>query len=295
AKLTSGKAGGELQAINVTIPGYIANMNSLAVQLRDTVNNLHGAITGEIATGAQDLSSLPSLSFNVNFNGGGWVNVGVAPADYSGATGAADLQQAIQDGLDTTLGAGNATATVTGGNGSPLEISIAPTAGSSLLVQAIPGDAGLTTLLGTTAVGTDGIGGRQFFSGTDANTLALSSDVAGNPNAVAAGIASGGGLDTSRALDLADLGSATTGPDAYYRQLIVQLGVDSQTAQRRADIQQQSTTNLDNSRSAQSSVNLDEEMTNMVEFQHAYEAAARFLTAIDQMLDTLVNHTGVVG
>ena len=33
----------------------------------------------------------------------------------------------------------------------------------------------------------------------------------------------------------------------------------------------------------------------MVQYQNAYNASARFLTTIDQMLDTLVNRTGVVG
>ena len=48
-------------------------------------------------------------------------------------------------------------------------------------------------------------------------------------------------------------------------------------------------------REAASGVNLDEEMANMVAYQHAYNAAARFLTAIDEALDTLVNGTGRVG
>jgi flagellar hook-associated protein 1 FlgK len=42
-------------------------------------------------------------------------------------------------------------------------------------------------------------------------------------------------------------------------------------------------------------VNLDEEMTNMLQFQHGYQAAGRLVTAIDEMLDTLINKTGLVG
>jgi flagellar hook-associated protein 1 FlgK len=44
-----------------------------------------------------------------------------------------------------------------------------------------------------------------------------------------------------------------------------------------------------------SGVNLDEEMTNMLSFQHAYSAAGRMVTAIDETLDVLINRTGLVG
>ena len=75
--------------------------------------------------------------------------------------------------------------------------------------------------------------------------------------------------------------------------MIVQLGVDTSTATNRDDIQTRRRGALDNQRQAYSGVNIDEEMTNLVQFQHAYDAAARFLTTIDEMLDTLINHTGL--
>jgi flagellar hook-associated protein 1 FlgK len=42
-------------------------------------------------------------------------------------------------------------------------------------------------------------------------------------------------------------------------------------------------------------VSLDEEMTELMAAQHAYDAAARVMTTIDQTLDTLINRTGLVG
>ena len=44
-----------------------------------------------------------------------------------------------------------------------------------------------------------------------------------------------------------------------------------------------------------SSVDLDEENVNLLMFQHAYQGAARVMTAVDEMLDTLINRTGLVG
>ena len=52
---------------------------------------------------------------------------------------------------------------------------------------------------------------------------------------------------------------------------------------------------VDAARESVAGVNLDEEMTNMMSFQHAYSAAARVVTAIDEALDTLINSMGLVG
>jgi flagellar hook-associated protein 1 FlgK len=294
ANITSGTAGGQLNAINSTIPTYMGYLNNVATTLRDEVNSVHGQMSGTLAVGNQDQSMNSDVMFDISIDGSPFTTADVTGADWSGAGGAAALQTAMQSALDSAVGVGNATATVTGGNGSDLQISIKGAGGHSIQVQATAGNSGFLTLLGNTAVGLDGIGGRQFFTGTDAATLAVSSDVANNPQAVAAGIASKGPLDSSNALNMADFATAQTGADVSYRQLIVQLGVDTQNATSRDTIQQKSTASLDQSRLAQSGVNIDEEMTNMVEFQHAYDAAARFMTAIDTMLDTLINHTGLV-
>ena len=53
--------------------------------------------------------------------------------------------------------------------------------------------------------------------------------------------------------------------------------------------------NIDNNRTSISGVSLDEEMTNMIKYQHSYDANARMITAMDEMLETLINRTGVVG
>ncbi|MGY1639884.1 flagellar hook-associated protein FlgK [Geodermatophilus sp. SYSU D00703] len=85
------------------------------------------------------------------------------------------------------------------------------------------------------------------------------------------------------------------GVDATYRALVVALGVESAVAERDMTVQSVISTQVDASRESVSGVNLDEEMTNMLSFQHAYSAAARMVTAIDEALDKLINGTGVVG
>lgn len=83
--------------------------------------------------------------------------------------------------------------------------------------------------------------------------------------------------------------------DEFFRSIISRLGVETQEAKRQAANQEIIVTQVDMARQAISGVSLDEEMTNMIRFQHAYSAAARTLTTVDEMLDKLINGTGIVG
>ena len=101
--------------------------------------------------------------------------------------------------------------------------------------------------------------------------------------------------DNGVAKQLAALRLSTTGTDAQYRAMIVELGVQSAVAGRNLGIQQVITTQVDAARESVAGVNIDEEMTNMLSYQHAYAAAGRLVTAIDETLDILINRTGLVG
>ncbi|HLM06153.1 MAG TPA: flagellar hook-associated protein FlgK [Blastococcus sp.] len=102
-------------------------------------------------------------------------------------------------------------------------------------------------------------------------------------------------LDHGNADAIAQLRRSTTGVDANYRKMIVELGVEAAVAGRNLDIQTVISTQVDAARESVAGVNIDEEMTNMLSFQHAYSAAGRLITAIDETLDKLINGTGRVG
>ena len=55
------------------------------------------------------------------------------------------------------------------------------------------------------------------------------------------------------------------------------------------------TDSINDRRQSISGVSMDEEMTNLVRFQRGYQASARAMSTIDEMLDTLINRTGRVG
>ncbi len=116
--------------------------------------------------------------------------------------------------------------------------------------------------------------------------------IAASDEAPTGGVAS---LDNDVADRIAQLRLSTTGVDASYRRTVVELGVQTAVAARSLDIQRVVTTQIDAARDSVAGVNLDEEMTNMLSHQHAYSAASRLVTTIDEMLDQLINRTGVVG
>jgi flagellar hook-associated protein 1 FlgK len=101
--------------------------------------------------------------------------------------------------------------------------------------------------------------------------------------------------DARNATAMAQLQNTPGGASVSYRQLIVGLGIEASVATSNLDTQKVISSRVDASRESVSGVNLDEEMTNMLQFQHAYSAAARMITAIDETLDVLINRTGRVG
>ncbi|WP_380176340.1 flagellar hook-associated protein FlgK [Kineococcus sp. DHX-1] len=80
-----------------------------------------------------------------------------------------------------------------------------------------------------------------------------------------------------------------------WRTNVTNLAASTQSASNRADLASQVSLKSSAVADGVSGVNLDEEMTNLVAYQHAYSAAARVLTSIDEALDTLINRTGLVG
>lgn len=155
----------------------------------------------------------------------------------------------------------------------------------------------------TAGFGLDGSTGIAFFNGASAATLGLSAAIVSSVDAIAASDSAANlpaGADN--AIDLAQLqfvvqtiGTSTTTLDGFYQQLVARVGVDTDQAQRMTQVQQGVLDAAQARRDGVSGVNLDEEMADMVRFQKSYNAAARMITTLDEMLETIVNRMGVVG
>lgn len=83
--------------------------------------------------------------------------------------------------------------------------------------------------------------------------------------------------------------------DEFYRNLIADLGIKGQEAHTSTESQKILVEQIEGRRQSLMSVSLDEEMSNLIRFEHSYNAAARVINAMDEMLDYIVNKIGLGG
>jgi flagellar hook-associated protein 1 FlgK len=104
-----------------------------------------------------------------------------------------------------------------------------------------------------------------------------------------------GGNDGSIADKIAQLGKAPDSPDKAWSTIVTGIGVATRSGLQQSALADLSTKSAVGNQLANASVDIDEENVNMLTFQTAYQGAARVMTAVDEMLDTLINRTGIVG
>ena len=152
-----------------------------------------------------------------------------------------------------------------------------------------------------TGFGLDNSTGLDFLTGTDASDINLNAVLEANPDQIATAAAANQPGDSSIALAIANLQLANTMAggtqtfDSYYGNMVSVLGADTAKALGLAESSMLLNSHLEGMRQSVAGVNLDEEMTNLSAAQHAYNAAARTITTIDEMLEQLIMRTGVVG
>ncbi|HEY9062165.1 MAG TPA: flagellar hook-associated protein FlgK [Pseudobacteroides sp.] len=84
-------------------------------------------------------------------------------------------------------------------------------------------------------------------------------------------------------------------PEDYMKAMISTLGIDTQQAMQISKTQDVIIGQIENRRTSVQGVSLNEEMANMVKYQHAYTAAAKMISTLSEIYDTLVNRVGVSG
>jgi len=134
-----------------------------------------------------------------------------------------------------------------------------------------------------------------YTAGEEAATLDVNPAVGTDPAKVVVATTSATPGDTSIAARIADLASSATfgtgsqTPADAYASLVGVIGADSKQAGEMQGNQDLVVQQLDNRRSSISGVSLDEEATDVIRFQQAYQASAKVITTINEMLDSLMN------
>jgi flagellar hook-associated protein 1 FlgK len=136
-------------------------------------------------------------------------------------------------------------------------------------------------------------GGDFFAAGTPAGaTIAVAAPIQAAPASIRAGSGATGSSDL--ALAVAQLqGNAAV--DGVYKAFVAKVGGDLNESTRMQANAQVLADSVEDRRQSVAGVSMDEEMSNLVRFQRAYQASARAMSTMDEMLDVLINRTGKVG
>jgi flagellar hook-associated protein 1 FlgK len=112
---------------------------------------------------------------------------------------------------------------------------------------------------------------------------------------IAAGAPGAGAFDGSVADAISGLGTGTGSPDAAWSAFVTDLDAAARAELQGNALAEVSATTALQQQLGATSVSMDEEQVNLLEYQHAYQGAARVMTAVDEMLDVLINRMGIVG
>ncbi len=313
-RLTGGTLAGYFQFRDASAGGYIEKLDAFAKSLAWEVNRIHSQGAGlerfeeVIGTYGVVNSGLPlqagaGLAFGDKLESGNLM-IGV----YDEATGAL-VQFSSLDFDSTTPGVQNfdpATHSL-----QDVITAINDTFPGRLTASAPDNHLQITTADGYEfAFGSDStgllaaLGINTFFDGSDARTLSLNNDVRSNTALINTGHINGAGEmnegDNTTAAAIAALQSkdvatrtVTEGTTRqtlgeYYSTLVAKAGSDTKAAKFNYEYQEALANDLKSRQESVSGVNLDEEMTNLIKFQHAYTAAAKLITTAESMLEVLL-------
>lgn len=136
-----------------------------------------------------------------------------------------------------------------------------------------------------------------------ADYIAVNDKIKNDPSNIAAGFPNAQGRavigDARAAVEIASIrntnvmiGSSRTFDD-YFAETVTNAGLKGEQAENMLLSQNSIMNDLRDLRDSISGVNIDEELADIIKFQHGYNAAAKYVTVIDEMLDTIINRLGV--
>lgn len=283
----------QIAALNQQITNVEQNGNK-ANDLRDQRDQLLDGLSKYMDL---NLTQQPNGVINVSVNGQSLVNGFAAAAVQVVSAGAPAHPQIQSGGVSLATNGGQ----LAGFSQSYANIDQSQSALDSLASTVISNVNAIHAAPGG-AFDLNGAQGVAFFSGANASNISVNAAIQNDPTkVVAAGSPAPG--DNTIAVAMVKLQDATVYPpgsptltfNAAISTLSMQLGVQANQASGLQATHQNAVNGLDAQRQAVSGVNMDEELSNMIQFQRAYQAAARVITSVDESLDTVINHMGRAG
>ncbi|QYI97861.1 flagellar hook-associated protein FlgK [Curtobacterium flaccumfaciens pv. flaccumfaciens] len=308
-------------SVRGTLTGQVAQLNGAAEQVAD----LNGRIRTALASGGtanelldqrdqltQQIATLAGGTTRTNADGTVDVLLGGNPLVQGTDARSVALGggERLADGTAVTLtwttGTAGAVGLSGGSIGGALAV-LAPASGTGTgtggaLAEASASYDAVATRLATTvnalhAAGTtpSGATGAPFFSLATGVPAAQALGVVPTDAGGLATRNAAGELDDSFADALARLGASSDGADQVWATFVAGVGTASRSATSESTMTGLALTNARTQQQSSAGVDLDEENVNLLSYQHAYQGAARVLTAVDEMLDTIINRVGLVG
>ncbi len=297
----SGELQGVLASANTVIAAQIISLDNLALQIKSDVNALHATgfdLTGATGvnffagTGARDLTIEGAIHASVDKiaaagqpNAPGDGTVALAIAQLQHLTTKVDALSELAAGLTLPVSGAKVQRILTSG-ASPTTYTLSSSAANQLTLSAIIGGVPVSQ---TVAIGDMAANASQTL---DFSSLGIAIDVRSG-----AGAASAANLVadlTNPARDQVVVAGRVT-VDNSYRQQVAQLGVEARGNDHTVLNEQALLASLQRQWDSISGVSLDEEAANLVKYQRAYEASARVITVLDELLEMVVRGLGVVG
>jgi len=319
--LRTGKLGGWLDMRDAVIPKYQADLDELARATIWEVNKIHTRGVGlslygpnrTLSSAYQTAGGLSGLTFGDRIDFSGSFNLWIGDRDGGNLQSAAiDLAalginedstlQDLCDGINDRIAAeglvGLSVSVSGSGNRLAFSVDDSHTFGFSDDSASMLGALGIHT----------------FFTGTGATGMQVNPVILSDPGLIAAGTldpvtGETGVGDGSNALAMADLqylgatvrrwtferGFAPTSVEVanipledFYHALVSSVGLQSRSVQTAREYNEVIANQLRQARDSISAVSLDEEMADMIKYQHAFLAAAKLISAADDMLRSLI-------
>ena len=280
--ITSGKLAALTDIRDTFLPGITTDLNRLAAQLVQSVNQVHSngyGLDGSTGNAFFVPRQVTGQTATQNTGGGALQTVTVF-----------DPTQLALDEYRITFVSGGASPTfdiVNTTTGETLAAGQTYTSGAAIRF------AGIEVVISHSSTAPQQGDSFTFSTIEDAaKNIAVDPGIVTDVRTIAAGATPQPG-DNTNALALADL-NATARIDGitlgeFYNTLVSRIGVESQSRQDAAAHQELLLTEVENQRESLAGVSLDEEQIDLIRFQQAYTAAANLIRVADEMADIVIN------